>query len=309
MYLDQIQQKKKSKSYETITGLAMSSLPVIGFIIFALIPMVIAIYLAFCSVEKLDISSATWNNFENFSYVLNDKKFWESGVNTIIFTISLPICMVISLGVAFLLTKKIKGKKVFRTIFFIPYVCSVVAVALMWGYIFNPRYGVVNSMLGVNKPDLPTYIDWLGDPNSFRTMIILMSVWGGCGYQIILYTAALTNINPTLYEAAKIDGANAWQCFRHITLPGVSPTTFYLFITGLIGSLQSFAALHAINSTGSNPASLTIGFYLYNYMGFNPGNYQRNMGVASAAALILSVFIVIITVIQFKGSRKWVNYD
>ena len=308
MYLDQIQHKKKSKSYETISGLAMSSLPVIGFVIFALIPMIIAIYLAFCSIEKLDISSATWNNFENFSYVFNDKKFWSSGLNTIIFTISLPICMVISLGVSFLLTKKIKGKKVFRTIFFIPYVCSVVAVALMWSYIFNPRHGVVNSVLGVDSTNIPVQFNWLGEPNAFRTMIIIMSVWGGCGYQIILYTAALTNINPTLYEAAKIDGANAWQCFRNITLPGVSPTTFYLFITGLIGSLQSFAALHAINPNGSNPASLTIGFYLYNYMGFNPG-YQRNMGVASAAALILSVFIVIITIIQFKGSRKWVNYD
>ena len=306
MYLDQIQKKKKSKAYETASGLAMSSLPVIGFIIFSLIPMIIAVYLAFCSVDGLDLFSAEWNNFANFNYVITDEKFWQSGLNTLIFTISLPICMVLSLGVSFLLTKKIKGTKVFRTIFFIPYVCSVVAVALMWGYIFSPLFGVVNSVLGINAIDHPNHINWLGDPDAFRVMVILMSVWGGCGYQIILYSAALTNINPTLYEAAKIDGANAWQCFRHITLPGVSPTTFS---TGLIGSLQSFAALHAIDTKGGNSASLTIGFYLYNYMGFNKPNYVRDMGVASAAALILSVFIVLITVIQFKGSRKWVSYD
>ena len=302
MYLDKIQTKKNdSKIYENTCGLVMSSLPVLGFIIFGLIPMVLAMYLGFCQMDFYDLSSAELVGFDNFKNVLSDASFWKSGLNTIIYTVSLPICLVISLCISFLLTKKIKGKKVFRTIYFIPYVCSVVAVAVMWKWIFNPTYGVINGALGLDK----IKYNWTGDPNLFRVIVIVMSVWGGCGYSIILYSAALTNINPTLYEAAKIDGANAFQCFRHVTLPGVSPTTFYLFITGLIGSLQSFASLHVLDSGGGpDSVGVTIGFYLY-----NEAFSYYDVGEASAAAWILSFFIVIITIIQFKGSKRWVSYD
>ena len=302
MYLDKIQKRRNgSKIYENTCGLAMSSLPVLGFIIFGLIPMVLAMYLGFCQMNFYDLSSAEWVGIENFKAVLNDTSFWKAGVNTLIYTVSLPICLVISLCVAFLLTKNIKGKKVFRTIYFIPYVCSVVAVAVMWKWIFNPTYGVLNGMFNLDH----VKYNWTGDARLFRVIVIVMSIWGGCGYSIILYSAALTNINPTLYEAAKIDGATSLQCFRHVTLPGVSPTTFFLFITGLIGSLQSFASLHVLDSGGGPDSSgVTIGFYLY-----NEAFSYFDVGEASAAAWILSFFIVIITVVQFKGSKRWVSYD
>ena len=168
----------------------------------------------------------------------------------------------------------------------------------MWKWIFNPTYGVLNGILG-------TEYNWLGENNLFRTVVIVMGVWGGCGYQIILYSAALTNINPSLYEAAKIDGANAFQCFRHVTLPGVSPTTFYLFITGLIGALQTFASTQVLDSNGGpNNVGVTVGFYLYRYA----FSYFR-MGIASATAWVLAGVIMIITIFNFIGSRKWVSYD
>ena len=302
MYLDQIQTKKSNtKAYETTCGWLMSSLPVIGFVLFGLIPMALAMYLAFCQMNYYDLTTIEWVDFQNFEEVLADVDFWKAGVNTIIYAVSLPICLVISLCVSFLLTKKIKGKKIFRTIYFIPYVCSVVAVAVMWKWIFNPHYGLINGAFGLDKE----IYNWFDKPELFRVIVIVMSIWGGCGYSIILYSAALTNINPTLYEAAKMDGANAFQCFRHVTLPGVSPTTFYLFITGLIGALQSFASLHVLNSGGGpDNAGVTIGFYLY-----KEAFSYYNVGLASASSLVLSVFIVIITIIQFKVSKRWVSYD
>lgn len=302
MYLDQIQAKKNNtKAYETTCGWVMSSLPVLGFIIFGLIPMALALYMAFCQMHYYDLSTISWVGFTNFEEVLADSGFWDSCANTLIYTISLPICLAISLCVSFLLTKKIKGKKAFRTIFFIPYVCSIVAVAVMWKWIFNPHYGLINGLFGLDKE----VYNWFDKAELFRVIIIVISVWGGCGYSIILYSAALTNINPTLYEAAKIDGANSFQCFRHVTLPGVSPTTFYLFITGLIGSLQAFTTQHMLNSNGGpDGTGITIGFYLY-----REAFDYRNVGLGSAASLILSVFIIIITIIQFKVSKRWVSYD
>ena len=304
MYLDKIRTVKE-KSYENRCGLAMSSLPIIGFLIFSLIPMVLAVYMGFCKIQGFDITTAEWVGFENFETVLNDTLFWDSVGNTFIYVIGLPICMAISLCVAFLLTKNVKGKKFFRTIYFIPYVCSIVAVVLMWKYIFNETNGVVNVILtSINGNDWER-LGWVTDPNLFRTVVIIMGVWGGCGFQIILYSAALTNISPSLYEAAKMDGANAFQCFWHITLPGVSPTTFYLLVTGLIGSLQSFANTQVLASDGGpDNAGVTIGFYLYR----DAFQYFK-MGEASASAWLLAIMIMIITVINFAVSRKWVSYD
>lgn len=297
MYLDKIRTVKE-KTYENRCGLAMSSLPVLGFMIFMLIPMVLAVYMGFCEIEGFDITTATWVGFDNFNTVLNDFMFWDSVGNTFIYIVSLPICMVISLCIAYLLTKNVKGKKIFRTIYFIPYVCSIVAVVLMWKWIFDTNYGVFNTIIGQK-------LDWVGEPDLFRTVVIVMSVWGGCGFQIILYSAALTNISPSLYEAAKMDGANALQCFFNITLPGVSPTTFYLLVTGLIGSLQSFANTQVLAANGGpDNAGVTIGFYLYR----DAFEYFK-MGEASASAWLLAIMIMIITVINFAVSRKWVNYD
>lgn len=307
MYLDKVEVKtrNKAKTYEQISGILMSITPVIGFILFGLIPMVLAIAMAFCSIKGVSLKGAEFVGLDNFLTVATDMVFWKSVGNTFLYALSLPICLVISLVVSFLLTKNVKGKKIFRTIYFIPYVCSVVAVVLMWKWIFNTNWGVINSFLRSINPEAER-IDWVGIEKYYRVIVIVMGVWGGCGYSIILYSAALTNVNSTFYEAAKIDGANAFQIFFHITLPAISPTTFYLLITGLIGSLQAFASTHMLSSDGGpNNAGVTMGFYIYR----NAFQYSDTMGLASASAWILAIIIVIITIINFVVSNKWVSYD
>lgn len=302
MYLDSVYKTRKKNNKENISGFLLSLMPVIGFALFGLVPMILAIFMAFMHIEGFNFDGSYFNHGQNFVDVLTDSLFWKSIGNTFYMSLSTFINIVLALVVAFLLTKNIRGKKVFRTIYFIPYVCSVVAITLMWQWIFNTNYGIVNRIL---FPDGTGQINWFGDEKTFIPCLIVMGVWAGTGYGIILYGAALTNVNNSLYEAAKVDGANAFQSFLHVTLPAISPTTFYLLITGIIGSLQEFARPQIISGTGGpNNAGVTVVFYLYR----NAFQYY-NMGVASATAWLLAGLILILTVINFAVSKLWVSYD
>ena len=301
MYLDKVHKKKRIDK-EGLTGLCLSSIPVLGFCIFGLVPMIFAIAMSFMDIKGFSFEGATWVGFANFSEVWQDQAFWDSIVNTMYMSVSTFINIFLSLVIAYLLTKNIKAKKVFRTIYFIPYVCSVVAITLMWTWIFNYRFGVINSIF---KSWGKEPIDWFNDPDTFIPVLILMGVWSGTGYGIILYGAALTNVNSTLYEAAKVDGANTFKTFLHITVPAISPTTFYLLIMGIIGSLQEFARPQIISSTGGpGQKGVTVVFYLY-----RRGFEWMEMGPASATAWLLAILIVFITVINFAVSKLWVSYD
>ncbi len=307
MYLSNIYNKrKKSGRTENISGLLMALIPVVGFALFGLIPLVMAIVIAFMRIPgRGDIANGTFNSINNFVEVLSDKMFWKSIGNTFVMALSLPICIIIALIIAYLLTKNIKGKKVFRSIYFIPYVCCAVAVALMWELIFNQNHGILNSLLGLTRE---TAIPWLTSSDYYLGVMILIGVWSGTAYGIVLYGAALTNVNSTLYEAAKVDGANSFQSFIHITLPAISPTTFFLVTTGLIGALQEFVRPQIIgggNGTGPNNDGLTIVFYLYR----NAFSYDNTMGIAAATAFLLALMILVLTVINFAVSKKWVSYD
>ncbi len=303
MYLDKVQAKKKKHAdREGLTGFCLAFIPVLGFCLFGLIPMILAIGMAFMNIRGYSFEGATFVGFGNFKDVLNDSLFWKSIGNTLYMSVSAFINIVLALIVAFLLTKKIKGKKIFRTIYFIPYVCSVVAVTLMWMWIFNNRYGAVNMLIRHfgGEP-----VNWLNDSKWFKPILILMGVWSGTGYGIILYGAALTNVNSSLYEAAKVDGANSFKSFMHITVPAISPTTFYLLITGIIGALQEFARPQIISATGGpDNTGVTVVFYLY-----RRAFEYFEMGPASATAWLLAIFILILTVINFAVSKLWVNYD
>lgn len=302
MYLDSVYKTRKKNNKENISGFLLSLMPVIGFALFGLVPMILAIFMAFMHIEGFNFDGSYFNHGQNFVEVLTDSLFWKSIGNTFYMSLSTFINIVLALVVAFLLTKNIRGKKVFRTIYFIPYVCSVVAITLMWQWIFNANYGIVNRIF---FPDGAGQINWFGDEKTFIPCLIVMGVWAGTGYGIILYGAALTNVNNSLYEAAKVDGANAFQSFLHVTLPAISPTTFYLLITGIIGSLQEFARPQIISGTGGpNNAGVTVVFYLYR----NAFQYY-NMGVASATAWLLAGLILILTVINFAVSKLWVSYD
>lgn len=303
MYLDKVyRQKRRRISKEGLSGFSLAFIPVLGYCIFSLVPMVLAIVMAFMHIRGYSFDGATFVGLDNFMDVLTDSLFWKSIVNTLYMSLSTFINILLALFVAFLLTKNIKGKKVFRTIYFIPYVCSVVAITLMWQWIFNYNYGIVNRLITAAGGEA---INWLGDSRYFVPTLLIISVWSGTGYGIILYGAALTNVNSSLYEAAKVDGANSFKSFIHITVPAISPTTFYLLITGIIGALQEFARPQILSSSGGpDNSGITVVFYL-----FRRAFSYYEMGPASAAAWILALFIVLLTVINFAVSRLWVNYD
>lgn len=302
MYLDSIYKKRRRMNKENISGLLLSIMPVLGFVIFGLIPMALALYMSFTDVKFFSFDGVSFNHGANYKFVLTDPLFWKSLTNTLYMSVSTFINIVLALVVAFLLTKNIKGKKVFRTIYFIPYVCSVVAITLMWQWIFNTQYGIVNQLF---TPEGADKINWWGNPDTFIPCLIIMGVWSGTGFGIILYGAALTNVNSSLYEAARVDGANSFQSFLHITLPSISPTTFYLLITGIIGSLQEFARPQIISATGGpDNVGVTVVFYLWRYA-FN----YHEMGVAAATSWILAIIILGLTVLNFAISKLWVSED
>lgn len=302
MYLDNVYKKKRLNNRENISGFLLSIMPVAGFVIFGLIPMVLAFIISFTDVRFFNLDGVSFIGGQNYVTVLNDKLFWKSIVNTLYMSLSTFVNIVLALIIAFLLTKNVKGKKVFRTIYFIPYVCSVVAITLMWQWIFNTNFGVINQLF---TPEGAEKINWWGDKKTFIPCLIIMGIWSGTGFGIILYGAALTNVNGSLYEAAKVDGANGFQSFLHITLPSISPTTFYLLITGIIGSLQEFARPQIISSSGGpDNAGVTVVFYLWRY-----AFEYHEMGIASATAWLLAILILGLTVLNFALSKLWVNND
>lgn len=289
--------RKKMKKEEWI-GILLAILPVVRFLLFGFVPMVLAFVMGFLDMSSFSLQGAKFIGLDNFKDVLSDKMFWKSIGNTLYISISLPISIIIALVVSVLLTKNIKMKKLFRTVFFIPFVCSVVAITLMWRWLFDYNYGVFNQIFNLD-------INWRSDPKWYIPGLIIMIVWSTTGYKVILLTASLTSVNNTLYEAADIDGANSWQKLWHITLPAISPTLFFLTITGTISILQEFSRSQVWDAYGGpNGKGITIVFYLY-----RRAFEYIEMGPASAVAWLLSIIIALITIVNFKVSDKWVRYD
>ena len=295
---------RRSFNSNSLLGVFLAIIPLIGFLIFGLTPLILSMILSFSDPNGYQFDGMTFVGMKNYIYVVTDPNFYKSVFNTFYAMLTIPITLVISVVVANLLTKdNLKGKIFFRTVFFIPYVCSVVAVSFMWKFMLDGEFGIINTLLGylgINGPD------WLGNPSTFMPVMILMGVWSSLGFYIILYSAALTNIDSTVYEAAEIDGANGIVKFFKITLPAISPTTFYLVIIGIIGGLQEFARFQ-IMAPGGGPdnAGLTIVYYLYN-MGFEQ-IVTMGMGMASAVSWILTIAIMGITWANFKASKAWVH--
>ncbi len=230
--------KKRSNAHtrnENIAGLIMGGLPLLGRLLFTFIPIIMAISMAFFNMPRINtFEGAKFVLFENFATVLKDDNFWSAMGNTFIYMISLPIALILSLILAAALNANIQGKGIFRVILMIPFICSTVAIVFVFKRMYDTNYGVLNAMLGTN-------IGWITESaEMFRFSLIIMMVWSGCGYRMLLLTAALTSVNVSYYEAAEIDGATALDKFFHITVPAISPTLFYLLVTGCVGALQVF---------------------------------------------------------------------
>lgn len=272
----------------------------LGFAIFTLIPMTFSLVLAFMHWDGAN--AIAWAGLENFVTLFRDETFRIALFNTFYYVLfTVPLTMAASLGLALLLNQPLRGRDFFRTAFFFPYVASLVAVAVVWNMIFHPAMGPINQLLiglGVeNPPRWTASVDWA------MPTVIMASIWKGMGYYMVLYLAALQGIPAYLYEAAEIDGANTWQRFRYITLPMLTPTTFFVSIMLTIASFKVFDLILVMTGGGPGRATNVLVVHTYN-MAFKEFRY----GYSSAIAMVLFVIVLAITVVQFRMERKWVNY-
>jgi multiple sugar transport system permease protein len=237
-------------------------------------------------------------------YVLGsrDPIFWKSLYNTAFLLLGIPISMALSLMIAIMLNQGLRGTSLFRAIYYLPSILPIAATALIWTWIFNPDFGLLNYFLG--QVGLKSDIQWLNDRATVKPALIMMGVWGGLGFSILIYLAALQNVPRHLYEAAEIDGAGTLSRFRFITWPSLTPTTFFLLVTGMIGGFQNFVQPYIMTNGGPYFASTTTVMVIWQ-------NAFRDlqMGYASVQAWILGFIIIVITIINFLVARRWVYYQ
>lgn len=273
--------------------------PVIGFLIFTLAPAIYSIYGSFTNWDGL--GQMTWIGLQNYTDLLTDESFHKTLYNTVFMMLGIPIGLVLALLLAIGLNRGIPGTQVFRTIYYIPVISSIAAVAILWQFAYNGDFGLVNQFLAIFGIDGPS---WLMNKDTVKPALILMTVWKGLGYSMLLYLAALQSVPKTYYEAAKLDGANAFQVFKNITLPMVKPVTFFIVVTNIIGGAQLFTEINVMTPTGGPEfSSATAVFYIWQ-KAF--GNFE--MGYGSAMAVVLGIFIFIVTLIQFRVNEKQ-SYD
>ncbi|QYR22469.1 sugar ABC transporter permease [Paenibacillus sp. sptzw28] len=270
------------------------------FVIFTVGPMIFSGIMSFTDWNI--VQKASFVGFDNYKNLFRDEKFWKSLYNTVYYMIGIPIGLILAMLLAIGLNRPLKGSKAFRVIFYMPAVCSLVAVAILWQWLLNKDYGLINYVLswfGIEGPS------WLGNEAWIKAGLILMMVWKGVGASSIFYLAGLQNVPKSLYEAAEIDGAGRYGMFRHITFPLLTPMTFFLVITGLIGGFQLFVEVIIMASNGGdgpNNSAVTLVVYMFQ----KAFNYYE-MGYASAMAWVLGIIMFIITFIQFKFQDKWVH--
>ena len=280
-------------------GLAFISPWIIGFLAFTLYPVGASIYYSFCDYDVL--SKPVWVGTLNYRDMLTDSVFWKSLYNTLFFAaFSLPLGLVMSLLVAVLLNQSVRGRSVYRAIFFLPSLIPVVASSMIWLWILNGNFGLLNHALesiGLKGPQ------WLADPAWTKPSLILMSLWG-CGQTVVVYLAALQDVPRSLYEAADLDGASAWVRLWHVTIPMISPVIYFNLIMGIIGSLQVFATAYVmLGGGGPNRSALFYAVYLFQ----NAFEY-RQMGYASAMAWMLFLIILFLTWVATRSTRRLIYY-
>jgi len=277
----------------------------IGLAVFTLGPIIASMVISLHRWPLL--KEPSFVGVQNYIKLIYDPLFHQSLKVTFIYAfVSVPLNLGVALGLALLLNQKVRGLSMFRTLFYLPSILPMVAVSVVWMWLYNPKFGLINYFLrkivglfGVEFQGL----EWLASPRWALPALILMNVWGVGGSMLILL-AGLQNIPRTYYDAAAVDGANAWQKFVKITLPMLSPTLFFLLVVGLIGAMQVFTQSYIMTGGGPLNATLFTVLLLYNH-----GFRWFSMGYASAIAWVLSVIIMILTAIMLYTSKKWVYYE
>ena len=282
---------------QTYTGYLFIAPNLILYLIFFVVPFISTLLLSF---TKCDLFSAPkFTGLTNYIHLFQDDLFIKTLGNTFYYSfVAVFSAVFVAFWIALLLNRKMRGVVFFRTIFFLPYVSLMVAVAIVWNWMYNADYGLFNYILGLVGIDGP---NWLNSATWAMPAIIIFSNWGGIGFPILIYLAAFQGIPDELYEAANIDGANWWQKIRYITIPMSSTATFFALTVSLIGAFQAFDQFYILTKGGPAYSTTTLAFYIYeNAFGW------FKMGYASTIAVVLFIVIMIITIIQWKIRNRWV---
>lgn len=271
----------------------------IGFVLFIGGPIIASLYFSLTNYTVL--SSPEFIGFGNYSSLFNDPLFWKSLYNTVYYAVLfIPLGILVAFTMSILLNQDLKGLAIYRTIYYLPSIVPAVANAILWIWLLNPQWGLINMLLkaiGIQGPG------WLTSEQWAKPGLVLMSIWG-VGSWIIIYLAGLQGVPEQLYEAAEVDGATKLQRFFYITVPLMTPTIFFTLVTGLIGAFQVFTQAYIMTNGGPVNSTLFYALYLFR----NAFNYLK-MGYASAMAWILFLIVLVLTLIQFRLARKWVFYE
>ena len=292
-----------------------------AFLIISVFHIVPVGYALWISLQGGTVRNFRFIGLDNYARALTAPEFWDALRVTVFYVLgTVPVTMVVGLGVAYLLFQKIRGRGIYRTIYFMPHVISTVASAIVWAWVFDPRSGLANRLFtflglpaqlwliesdGVFKL-IGEYAnlgipDWAEGPSLALVAVMIFSIWQSIGFDVIIFLSGLTNINPEMYEAGRIDGANGWQLFRHITIPLLAPTTFFVLVISVIGSFQAFNHIYAMNSMVMQPLGGPIGSTrTVSVLMFNQLYQQNRPGYATSIAVLLSLVILTLTLVQFR---------
>lgn len=292
--------KRKKKDY--FWAYVMLAPTMIGLLVLNIFPIIQTILLSFQKTG--DFGNNTWIGFDNYKKLFSDPVIIQATVNTFKYAIIVvPVTVILALIIAVLLNQKIKGKTIYRTIYFLPMVAAPAAIAMVWKWLYNADFGLLNYILSALGMDS---VNWITDPNIALYSVALVGIWSGVGYSMIILLAGLQEIPNDFYEAADVDGAGPVTKFFKITVPLVSPTLFFVVVTSIISALQVFDSIFMMISK-TNPAIDTTQSLIYLY--YQQSFVINNKGYGSTIAMFLLAIILIITLIQLKLQKKWVHYQ
>lgn len=272
----------------------------LGVIVFFLIPAVFSLVLTMTDYQFAN-PNYRFIGIDNFTRLFADEKFTIALKNTLLYLAAVPISLIIAFLVAVALNRSVYLKSILRSMYFMPYITSGVAVYFVWMLLFQPSQGPINGALRAIGIDNPP--GWFASTDTAMLAFIIIAVWATLGYNMIIYMAALQEVSPELLEAARIDGARTYTLIRHVIWPLVSPTTFLLLITGLIGAIKGFGVIYAITQGGPGASTTVMSLLIYK----TAFSYYE-MGYASAISWVLFGFVLLITLLQWYGQKKWVHY-
>ncbi|TJY41573.1 sugar ABC transporter permease [Cohnella pontilimi] len=299
---DKKKRKQRGERKENLAGYLFVAPMLIGLIVLTIIPTLLTLILSFTDWSFIaGIDKIKFVGFKNYIKLFDDNVFRISLKNNLIMLFVVPVQMILALILAVIVDRVVFFKNFFKVIFFLPYISSIVAVAIVFQLLFHPSYGPINKFLmavGVKNPPL-----WLADIHYALPSIMIILVWVGIGFCMIVYLAALQSIPRDLYESADIDGAGVWTRFMRITLPLVSPTTFFLLVTGIISTFKSFDIIKVLTEGKPAYSTSVVTYHLYT-KAFD----ELKTGYASSIAWFLLGCVLLITLFQLYGQKKWVNY-